>query len=148
MHRSQQCSRLVVSCLQAVKQHNACQNASRVMKAGKTSTAQHTNKASCNLSRQSVCGISLPVTTWCHCQMCRVQERSCAVKAWHLQHMRHMDPVELQQGNIQLLRSANYTGAACATCCYVVLAMHWVTAGAGVVAFHCCRATAQPPEPC
>jgi hypothetical protein len=37
-------------------------DASRVMKAGKTSIAQqHTNKASCNLSLQSVCRISLHV---------------------------------------------------------------------------------------
>jgi hypothetical protein len=37
-------------------------DASRVMKAGKTSIAhQHTNKASCNLSLQTVCGSSLPV---------------------------------------------------------------------------------------
>jgi hypothetical protein len=37
-------------------------DAFRVMKAGKTSIdQQHINKASCNLSLQSVCGISLPV---------------------------------------------------------------------------------------
>jgi hypothetical protein len=82
-HRSQQCSQLVVPCLQAVKQHSACQHgcfSCHESRQNKYSSSAHQHcklqfEHANRLRQQLTC-----VTTWCR-QMCRVPVSSCADKA-------------------------------------------------------------------